>query len=171
MKKSDIYEIAVKILGLYVIVLAIGTIRDLFTSISFLLDNKNEHMDLSSYIWVSIFNLFLMTSVAYFLLYKYKGIVKGFCKVSDYEEDVKLFASKSVIYEIALVLTGFLLIVWTLPDFAYKLVNYVKLVQSNTPTNRYDDGFLITSALKILLGVFVILLSKSLADFLTKEKE
>jgi len=176
MKKSDIYEVAIKILGLYLFVIVIGTLRDLLTNFAILSAAKQNpdafgQFSQTPFFLVSFFNFVLLTLFASLVTFKTKAIVKRICSPTDFEENAKLFADRKVIYEIALVLTGLLLIVWTLPDFAFKLANYIKLVQSKSPTETYDNNFLITSSLRIIAGLFAILTAKSLATFFAKDKE
>lgn len=98
-------------------------------------------------------------------------IAKLISKKSDFEEDVKLFAHKKVIYEICLILLGLITIVLTVPDFIFKLRDHINLVQNNTPTGDYDMSFLITSGIKIGIGIVAIIYSTQLSYFFAKRNK
>jgi hypothetical protein len=70
----------------------------------------------------------------------------------------------------SLVITGLLLVIWTLPEFAYKLKNYIQLLQINMTTKYNDTNFLITSAIKIVLGIIAVIFAKSISTALVKDK-
>lgn len=176
MKKSDIYEIAIKILGLYLLFTSISLLRDVLTTFAVMTQAKQNpdafgDFDQTPFFILSIANFAFVILIAAFVTLKTKTIVKFVCKQTDYEETSSLFADRNVIYEIALVIMGLLLIVWTLPDFAFKLKNYIQLVQSNMPTKEYDTNFIITSAIKIVVGLIAIIYAKSISTILIKDNK
>jgi len=174
MKKSDIYEIAIKILGLYLFFTSIGFLRDMLTTFAVLTQSKKNpdafgDFDQTPFFILSIANFAFVILFAAFLTLKTNTIVKFVCIPTDYAETTSLFADRKVIYEIALVIMGLLLIVWTLPDLAFKLKNYIQLVQSNMSTKDYDTNFIITSAIKIVVGLIAIIYAKSISTILIKD--
>jgi len=175
MKKADIYEVAVKILGLYLIIPFIVALRefitvyitfDLVVSIGYGEGAYAYYMMLSSAIGMAMLLLF-----AYFLIFKSKYLTKKICKPSDYEESASLFTDKKSVYEIALTLTGFLLIVWTICEFAIQLKNYLQAQDMTGISSPSHELPLIMSGIKIFLGVFIVMLASSIASFLAKEKK
>ncbi len=176
MKKSDIYEIAIKILGLYLFFTSIDLLRDLLTTFAVITQAKQNpdafgNFDQTPFFILSFSNFAFVILFAAFLTLKTKTIVKFVCKPTDYEETSSLFADRKVIYEIALVIMGLLLIVWTIPDFAFKLKNHIQLVQSNIPTKDYDTNFIITSAIKIVVGLIAIIYAKSISTIFVKDNK
>jgi len=156
MKKSDIYEIVIKVLGLYLFYTSIGLLYDILATYSVIIQSKRFADDTGGFnqtpfFILSIANFVVVILFASFLTFSTKAIVKLICKPTDYNETATLFADRKVIYEMALVIMGLLLIVWTLPDLAFKLTNYIQLVQSGMPTKDYDANFLITAAIKIVV--------------------
>ena len=176
MKKSDIYEIAIKILGLYLFFTSIGLLRDVLTTFVMMAQSIQNpdtvgDFDQTSFVILYIVNFILVILFATFLTFKTKTIVKLICKPTDYQETSTLFANRKVIYEIALTIMGLLLIVWTLPDFAFKLKNHIQLIQGNMPTKVYDTNFILTSALKIVVGLISITNAKSISTILVKDSK
>lgn len=176
MKKSDIYEIAVKILGIYIVVLILSQLRDILNSFGFIFQAKNNpdnfgHIDqLPIFIGVLI-PFLLLILFSWFLIFRTKFITRLITKDIDFEENIKLFAEKKTIYEIAFVLVGFLTIVLSLPDFLYKLISHIQLVQSDLPTVHFETNYLIVSGLKVAVGVIAIKYSSELAGYFSKQKQ
>jgi hypothetical protein len=104
------------------------------------------------------------------MVFKTKNIVNRVTTESDYLENASLFADKKTIYELTVRITGLILILWTVPDFVYKLVGYVKQLRDGDPVAVRDANFIKISIVKILIGVFAILLAKSISEYLGKEK-
>ncbi|MEM6299280.1 MAG: hypothetical protein AAF740_11395 [Bacteroidota bacterium] len=176
MKKSDIYEIAIKILGLYLFFTTIGLLREVLAVFAAMSQAKQNpelfgSFDRAPFLILSIGNFAFVILFAAFLTFKTKAIVKLVCRPTDYEETSSLFADRKVIYELALVIMGLLIIVWTLPDFAFKLKNHIQLIQNNIPTKDYDTDFIITSAIKIVAGLIAIIYAKSISTALVKDNE
>ncbi|MBK6953238.1 MAG: hypothetical protein IPH24_14700 [Crocinitomicaceae bacterium] len=176
MKKSDIYEIAIKILGLYLFFTSIALLRDMLTTLTVMTQAKQNpdafgDFDQTPFFILSIANFAFVILFAAFLTFKTKTITKFVCKPTDYEETSSLFADRKVIYEMALVIMGLLSIVWTLPDFAFKLKNHIQLVQSSMPTKDFDTNFIIASAIKIVVGLIAIIYAKSISTIVIKDNK
>lgn len=168
MKKSDIFEIAVKILGLYLFYESIGEIKELLTNLSWILQRVENHNLYSEYSYTliliaSIVNCVLVLTFAVFLTCNTKGIVRKLCKSNDFDEKLEISASKKGIYEVILVLLGLILVVWSIPDFTFRLINHIKLVQNDFQINDYNVYFVIVTGIRIALGLIIIAFAKSFA--------
>jgi len=175
MKKSDLYELAIKILGLYLVVLIIGQLRDIFVYLMLFLQAKSDPQAFGNFNQAPVFSglilgFIVLTTFSGLLIFKNRQITRLICKPGDYEESVKLFAEKEAIYEIALVLVGLVTIVLSLPDFIFKLKNHFNLVQADLPIQNNDTAFLITSGLKIIIGLIAVIYASQIAGLLTKKK-
>jgi hypothetical protein len=176
MKKSDIYEISIKILGLYLFFTSIGLLREVLTTYTVITQIKQNQdglsgIDQTPLFFLSIANFAIVVLFALFMILKTKTITKLVCKPTDYEETSSLFIDRKSIYELALVIMGLLIIVWTLPDFAFKLKIYIQLVRSNMETNDYETNFIITSAIKIVVGLIAIIYAESISTILIKDNK
>ncbi|UFH36445.1 hypothetical protein [Flavobacterium acetivorans] len=176
MKKSDIYEIAIKILGLYLVTILLWQLRDILSSISLLIQSRSnpkifEGFDQTPILLISISSFLVLTIISGLLIFKTKAITKLICKSTDYEDSVSLFAEKTTIYEIALTIVGLLLIVETFPDFAYKLKKHIQFIKSDYPQKEYETMFFMTSLIKILVGLIAIIYSNQLANFFGKKNK
>ena len=175
MKKSDIYEIAIKILGLYLIIVLIGQLKEILISLAVLNQIWQDpgHTDGNYPIlifWTMLLCFVLLGCFAYYLIFKSAKITRLICKPGDYENPVNFTANKTVIYEISLILLGLVTIVLTLPDFAFRLKGYISLIQNDIPTQKTDTAFLITSALKIIIALLAITNERGLARYFGREK-
>ena len=174
MKKSDIYEITIKILGLYLFFTSIGLLRDMLTTFAVMTQtNENPefgNFDQTPFFILSIANFVFVVIFSAFLTFKTKSIVSFVCNQKDFEETSSIFADRKVIYEIALVIMGLLLIIWTLPDFAFKLKNHFQTVQNNMLTIDQNADFIFPSIIKIIIGIVTIIYAKSIATILEREK-
>lgn len=176
MKKPDLYEVAIKIFGLYELFYSIGLLRDILVTYA-LINHTNMspemvgQFDQTPVLIFSSINLVVVVLLALFLIFKSKTIVRFICKKTEYEESVSLFAEKKVIYEIALIIIGILLVLWTLPEFAVRVKNYIMTMPHDIPS-QYDDDwtFIVISLIKIAAGVFIVVYANLLSGILSREK-
>lgn len=161
MKKSDIYEITIKILGVYLLVSNLSKVPGFFTFLKSFgaissADHAGEQMNL---FWLNIANFVLMLAFSIFLIAGTRFITRLVTTTADRQENVKLFADRKVIYEIALIIIGGLLIVNSLPDLLYRLYNL---------SNVSDQNSVISSITKIFVGIITVAYGKRIAAFFAK---
>jgi hypothetical protein len=166
MKKSDIYEIAIKILGIYFLVTIIQLMVGSFAYLSAMIFQKNLASEEMMFAGVSFFVFIIMILLDLCFIFKTHVIVKLICKSADFEQDVPFTVSRKSVYEIALVLMGMIIIVWAIPDFIYKLWNYVQRLQMSID----NKSSLIASGIRIVVGLVAVVYSTAIANFLAKEK-
>lgn len=176
MKKSDIYEIAIKILGLYLFFTAIGLLNDLFQTFALMMQAKvNPELfsdfDQTPFFALSVGNFMVVVLFASFLTFRTKAIVKYVCKPIDYVETSTLFADRKVIYEIALVVMGLLLIIWTLPDLAFKWKKYIQQTNGGLDTKFIDNSFIVAAAIKIIVGLVSVAFAKTFSALFVRESK
>ena len=172
MRKSEIYEIAIKILGLYLFISILISLRESFSFLYVFsaqyspeqIDNYKVYPELITF----FVHFIVVTVLAFFFTFKSKTVVRLVCVPTDYEEEAKLLIDKRSIIEIALVFAGLMTIIWALPDFFVKIQHHIRLVQLNEPTTAYDRDFLLVSGLEILIGILVITFRNALSSYLSK---
>ncbi|QEC80081.1 hypothetical protein [Mucilaginibacter ginsenosidivorax] len=161
MKKSDIYEITIKILGVYLLVSNLSKVPGFFTFLKTFSaisgsDHATEQMNL---FWLNIINFVFIMALSIFLIAGTKLITRLVTNSADKQENVKLFADRKVIYEIALIIIGGLLIVNTVPDLLYRLYNIA---------NENDQNAVISSITKVFVGILTVAFGKRIAVFFAK---
>jgi hypothetical protein len=174
MKKSDIYEVAIKILGIY---LFFASISLLFTiSFQFMLffraneySNPNLTYNQIPLILLNLAHFGFLLLIAFWLTFRTNSIVTKVCKAKDYEQTTAVFFEKRAMLEIALLVTGLILVAWTLPDFIVKVVDYIKLKQNNVDNNNSDAKYIYTDAIKILMGFVTVIYAHAISGALLKK--
>lgn len=161
MKKSDVYEITIKILGIYLLVADISKLPGLLTFFSSHGGNMNAEQGAEQInaLLINCLSFVLLFILAIFLIAKTKFITRVVTSSADYQENAKLFADRKVIYEMALLIIGGLLIVNTLPDLIYRIYNL---------TNAADQQSVISSCSRLFIGVITVAFGKRIAAYFAK---
>jgi hypothetical protein len=174
MKKSDVYEIAIKILGLFMLTHLIDqsySFIEVYRNIAELFSNEGPDYfgTTKLHVLLDSQNLLATIILVWLFIFKTRWLTRRLCKPADFTEDVKLFAEKRVIYEISMRITGLLMIAWTLPDFSLKIKSLISRANS-----RFEEGynfdFLWKYGIQILLGCILILAANAIASFLSGKK-
>jgi len=176
MKKSDIYEFAIKILGLYLVVSVIDHLREVITYVTVLIQAHDKPelfggFNQTPVFIVTVFNFLLITTFTWLLIFKTKKLTSLICTKEDYSETTKLFTDKKTIIEIAIILVGLMTIIWTIPEFGIKLRNYVYLAQNSFSSTMNDKSFLWIGGLKIVVGIIAVSYAKTISSYFSKENK
>lgn len=174
MKKSDIYEITIKIFGLYLFFTSLGLFNSIIIRYFTYLELNNppissENISPKTFFYIEIAHLCLVLIFASFLTFKTKTIVRFVCGKSDFEETSTLFADRKTIFEIALVIMGLFLVIWTFPNFVLELKNHLFKKQLLDPSQENETTYFFISIFKIIVGLIAVFYSKSIAKFIAKE--
>jgi hypothetical protein len=173
MKKSDIIEIAIRIIGLYLFVNWLPNAVEFLalTFLPFIQDEAfSDRKDMLLYMGIAIGNIVLMISIASFFLLGAKKIVRRVCNPEDFEETINFNTEPKAIYQMALIITGLILISWTLAEVSWHIKYYLKLEQLNVENNEAEFRKMWISITKILIGIFLIQLSGSISDYFGKNE-
>lgn len=175
MKKSDIYEIAIKLLGIYLFFTAIELFNNVLIYCMFYFQAKTNpnlfgNFDQRPLFILSIVYLILVILFASLLTFKTKMLVKLVCKPDDYTDTASLFADRKVIYEMALLIMGLLTIVWALPDFIFQVKNYLQLKDS-LPNNDNSINFIVQSGIKIAIGLVAVVYANVIAKLFVRNNK
>ena len=103
MKKSDIYEIAIKILGLYLFLYILDFLKESLAYFSIFAQYQIAETQLNTVNFTPIFvvaalNLLLLIALDWLLLFRTEKITKILCKKEDYVEDLKILTNKILSY-------------------------------------------------------------------------
>ncbi len=160
MKKTDIYEISIKILGIYLLVADISKLPSLLTFVQNHTSTTTEQgSEQANLLWINGLSFLLLMAFAIFLIAGTKFITRIITVTADRQENVKLFADRKVIYEIALLIIGGLLIVNTLPDMLYRLYKL---------SSVGDQDMIISSVSKLFIGILTVAFGKRIAAYYAK---
>ncbi|WP_183559439.1 hypothetical protein [Mucilaginibacter sp. SP1R1] len=161
MKKFDLYEVTIKVLGIYLLVADISKLPGLLTFVRSHGNamNADQSIEQTNLLIINGVSFLLLLLLAVFLIAKTKFITRLVTNVTDQQENVKLFADRKVIYEIALIIIGGLLIVNTLPDLIYRLYNL---------STASDQSDVVSSCSKIFIGIITVAFGKRIAAYFAK---
>ncbi|MFC0516897.1 hypothetical protein ACFFGT_22000 [Mucilaginibacter angelicae] len=160
MKKSDIYEVAIKVLGIYLLVADISKLPNLLTFIGNHVSSSAEQpAEQGNLLLVNGLNFIFLIVLAILLIAGTKRITRWITSESDYQENAKLFAERKVIYEISLVIIGGLLLVGTIPDFLYHLY---------TLANANEQSNIVSAGAKIFIGIMTVAFAKRIGAYFAK---
>ncbi|MCA6364689.1 MAG: hypothetical protein IM638_16765 [Bacteroidetes bacterium] len=179
MKKSDVYEIAVKIFGIYFLVRFVELLNELI-GVLVIYSNINEAnellggsnsglMEVGTIFITSFCHLFIGILFAWLFIVRTKFVVKLLCRVSDYEETVTFSFEKRMLFEISLVITGLLLIVWTLPDLVFQIVNYFEAKKDNIIPQNGESSFIYASLIKLLFGFVAVVYAGTVSNVIANK--
>ncbi|MBI1307602.1 MAG: hypothetical protein GC181_13450 [Bacteroidetes bacterium] len=174
MKKSDIYEVSIKLLGIYVFLSSFDNLRDVLNTIYLISFAGTDLFFSISETWVIYLSIltFLFTFIfGLILTFKTQSIVKLVCGQSDFEESVNISVNRRVSYEIALIVSGILLLAWTLPYLLVQLKNMIPLSPEERRDNWLKSNWYIASAIKVLIGVCCVVFAKRIASWFAVNEE
>ena len=176
MKKSDIYEIALKILGVYLFIHIVALLRTIFSFLSYYDIARYSPAQVDKYspmpeLMASVIQLVIDVTLAYLLTFRTKRMTHLICSQQDYTETVQLITEPKYLYQIAMVLVGLSAIVRTFPDFLIKLQHHIHKVQLDDHSYLYDINYLLTEAIELLLGFLLIYYNRPISEILTKDKK
>lgn len=173
MKKADLYEIAIKIAGLYFLYTTLDFMFYMVNTIIYYSQLSYESVafgagnaDIAMLLSVSQFLTYLAFSIL--LLLNTKKMARIICRPEDYSEIVTMTLEKKTIFEIALVIMGLTIFVWTLPDFSIRLREFML---DERQTNYFDITFTLTSAVKIVVAFISIFFSRPISAFLVRSNK
>ena len=175
MKKIELYEILIKIIGIYFLLSTIGILKEVLSACIMLFSKNSSVYEESSSIYNMIiliggFNFLFQLTASSLIIWKAKNIANKIARNSDSEENVSINLDKQIILQIAITIAAFLMFFWTIPDFFLNLKNYLGLIINEMPTKEFDTSIIILSAFKIVISVFSVTYSQKLSSFLSKKQ-
>jgi hypothetical protein len=171
MRKADIYELGVKLFGIYLLFKVFDLTREVLSYLVILVKGSELMKDpaQTGIFWVSVLNLAIVAMVCYLFVFRTRAVAKRICNAADYEESAKLSAERRTIYEIALTLMGLVVIVWFLPDLCVKLKYLATPKPMGMPWITNDLDSLAALVVKVVVAFLAIRYSRTIAGYLAKD--
>lgn len=170
MKKYDVLDIAIKILGLSLIPNAmyyIGEIAVLFPVIySF---DESERGDLSTF-FSYLFGTILFILPILLFVFKTKWLLNKILKLDEAESSVDIELSRQSFIEIALVIIGGIALIRNVPGFITQIIQKIQVHKLNIdmPDNSFPNSWMYRDGSEIILAIIFIVYAKSLAIYFSK---
>jgi hypothetical protein len=180
MKKTEIYEIAIKLFGLYIFInilqqlfefaLVFWSANALFNLRSiYELSNSPFSLPITVFV-VGGFGLLISIFVSWLMIFKTKIIVTRISSQSDLERTLSPFPKQELIYEFAIIISGIVLIASAIPEFTFKSISYIRQLKHSDSIRPSIYISLVPSALKLVIGIFALVAGKRFAVHLGKDK-
>ena len=165
MTKRDILELAIKIIGIYMVILILSLIHMILISMSTLFKMKetNNLLFIISYTISSI----IYFIVAYNFIFRADSLANIICK-EDKSFGESNNIQKETIQEIAFTVVGIYLIANALPKITDVIISII--LQGRFKNIQYTRGFtyIISSIVQIGIGIYLVLGSKGLVNTIKK---
>jgi len=165
MTKRDILELAIKIIGIYIVILILSLINTILTFITNLIrmQDINNSLFIISYT-ISIIIYFI---VAYNFIFRADSLANIICK-EDKSLECNSSIQKETIQEIAFIIVGICLIAIAIPKITDAIINIIQ--QGRFKNIQFTRGFsyIVDSIVQIGIGVFLILGSKGIVNSIKK---
>lgn len=160
MKKTDIYEIVLKIFGLWMVYITISIIPSLLWVF--------ESIEIQVILY-SLFGPILSILFTYFLLFKTKSLVNVISQEEDNNEIYNLSIHSLSLYYLACIILGLFLIINTIPSMVDDIISWWQM-------NKYSNyaGYIPQSraftihAIELAIGLILIVSHKRIAPFIQK---
>ena len=172
MKKTDIFDITIRLFGLYFFIHAIFSIKDLIIIVgttAITASEKYDHGATTNLILVYCFNFVFQLLICCLLIFKSKFITDKLIK-PDSDVLITVSLDRQAILELASIIAGGLTLTFTVSKFGQQLVNYVAFIQNEYTFKFADKTSLIFSAINIIIGLVLIVKAKPIATLLAKNK-
>ena len=164
MTHSALFHTAIKIFGLYFVILTVMNLRDIIASISgqLLMSNNDGILVMLFYeIYYVVFN----TTIALILLFKTDWVAEKLQPVES--EPLNVQADKTDWIELAIIVISALAVLHALPEILFKLVHYTYFNDYEPNERPYfwtnANKAEIFSIFKFVTGLFVLLNARNFA--------
>ncbi|HBX63483.1 MULTISPECIES: hypothetical protein [Sphingobacterium] len=168
MKKTDLFDISIKILGIFLVLFSINSTKELllYNAVSINGTNMNEQNSVLLILWS---NLILQLLIAFVFLLKSEVFVHFFIK-DDPTDDKALACNKFEAYRFGFILIGITLVILSLPSFIVNLFKYIYLVQNDVLNRGFEFSNLVTQGIKLLLSIIIIFYATKISAYFSNSK-
>ncbi len=166
MKKSNIIDLALKLFGIYVIIVALIFIKD-FHFLKFFFTQKDPlSIDILSI--VSFFaGGIILISIGFILIFRSSKIAKKICK-EDIEFDFTMDPNYSKILGISLMIFGLYILIFRFPYFISSISQIINHLTRDVPQEKASIIFAICSLFQYLFGYLLLTNSKAISAWIIR---
>ena len=172
MKARDLFTIILKIFGIYLI-------KDILTAIPPVLNNFYQFLEVDPD--VALFSLIfsfvalaLHFTIVYLLLFKTNFLISKLNLTNDLSEQPLIITlHRSQIYTIAIIITGILILVFSIPVLVkhlYWLYEYASSRERTFGSRSYDYSGLLISITEVIIGLLFLGNQRYLVNYIEYKK-
>jgi len=168
MKKKDLFDISIKIIGIFLVLFSINSSKELllYNAVSNSSANMNEQ---NSVLLILLSNLILQLLIAFLFLLKSEVFVHFFIN-DDPTNNKALACNKFEAYRCGLILVGITLVILSLPSFIVNLFKYIYLVQNDVRNREFEFINFVTQGIKLLLSTTIIFCATKISAYFSSSK-
>jgi len=171
MSPKSIFQIIIKILGIFFIKDIIDGVPQLVASVIFIFQTQSEDFSWTS-LFITLFTFGIYTLIPFILVFRTDKVVnilkldRGFN-----QETLTLDVPRSTIFTIGVVVTGALVLTNEIPNFCRYLLAYIQ--ERNMPFRKEvpDYSRIVFSGIKILIGLLLIGERKRIVAFVDRKED
>ena len=169
MKKSELLNLLLKVLGVYLILTIIGNINQLVSVFYFSYSSmmESEYMpdiDYAILFLLPVVTLIITLTLTYLCLFKSSAFASILLKnENDSELNFKI-NNKNQFIDVSLVLAGLITIIWSIPELILNIKEYSISLSSVFTEIEPDLSFITLSTIRIILGFVIIKYSSQVAS-------
>lgn len=176
MTKADFFSLALKIIGVYLIIPIVQTIAQLIVFFTQILSQQFELYQSmiepgeAFLLWLfssGIVPLVIYILCAWLLIMKSQYLTHKFLPLTEHNDKVELGLNTVAVFQIAFVIAGVILLLQGIPDTAYTIFQYFKRLTTNGNPGIADLDLNTLST--TFFGFLFIAFSSPLAQFLAKK--
>lgn len=167
MQIKTFWKILIKIIGLWILLSCVSLIPKFFSTLSF------TNGDLNTKSLMILWAVLLVAIIVYILvirlfLFKTDWLIEKLKLEKNFTEDrIDLNIKTITLLTIAIIVTGGLILVESLPSFGSGLIDYYE--QKNALNEYHDTSWLVYHFIKIILAYLLLTNAKKLASFIEKK--
>ena len=169
MSPRSLFNIILKVLGLYFISELLGLLPQLFSSLYYIWDGSavgGAWMFFSTIITMIIYSILIV----YLVLHTNWMIDKLELDRGFDEEDLSFTVHRSTVLHIVIMLVGLLIIITALPHFFRSLYVYFTQIKNSFGSVAPDKSYLLLYAIELILGILLMIYRKFLVNYMELER-
>lgn len=173
MKKSDLYDIAIKLFGIGLLIETISMLKDFFMFVGLQLsmsDSEVVRSQTNALIYGYAASIAVALIVAFLLIFQSRWIARKTFRSAD-NPPVDFTIDKRSGLEIAFVVIGGLMITKAVSALGYQLIRLSNVIQSEFSQENKGFDQIIWQLVLIIIGFFVIAGRKSIAGYFVRRDE
>lgn len=171
MTPRSLFNIILKVLGIFFIKDILATIPQLF-SVALYLTKTNS---IDEAIWTLLFTLLVLSIyclASYYLIFKTELIIEKLKLENGFNQDtIPLNIHRSTILSISIIVIGGLIVADEIPDFCQKLFAYFQERRMTYGQTNPSISYSVLAGVKIVVGLLLISKQRQIVNFIERQRQ
>ena len=171
MTPRTLFNIILKILGIFFIKDILAIIAQLFSAILYL----TKPGMLTESIWIFLLTLLILVAyglVSYFLIFRTEFVIDKLQLYKGFDQEtIPLNIHRSTILSIAIIVIGGYLVVEEIPNFCRQLFSYFQEKRLTYALTNPSIAYPVVSGIKIVIGILLMVYQKTIVNFIERQRK